>query len=236
MIRCQLLAIGFGNETAAGDTQQRVVRFVIVGGRKIRFVGGDNRNPLAICQIDQSGLNAAFLVEAMTLQFDVEPIAEQAGQPVAARGRKRDMIAMNGERDWPFRTARERDQVVGRILQPFELDVRRLMGRRFEKRPGIDPHQAAISALASRQQHNPRWSRGKRVAGVGILIAEIDRNLAANYGLNAITGQLVRKFQRPEHIVGIGQGQRRLAIGLRQFSQLLDLDRSLQQRIGRMDV
>jgi len=47
---------------------------------------------------------------------------------------------------------------------------------------------------------------------------------------------LSEKLQRPEHVVGIGQRQRRLAIRLGEFAELLDFDRALQQRIGRMDV
>ena len=110
------------------------------------------------------------------------------------------------------------------------------MDRRFQERPRVQPHQAAIAALARRQQHDPRRRRGQRIARVGVLVAEIDRELAADDRLDAIAGQLVGEFQRPEHVVGVGQRQRRLAVRLGEFRQLLDLDRSLQQRIGGMDV
>ena len=66
--------------------------FVIVSGRKIRLVGRDQRQSLGIGEIDQAGLDAALLLDAVALQFDVEPVAEQARQPVAARRRKRRMI------------------------------------------------------------------------------------------------------------------------------------------------
>jgi len=117
-------------------------------------------------------------------------------------------------------------------MQPLELDVRGLMDRRFEERPRIQPHQAAIAAFARRQQHDPGRPRGKRIARVRVLIAEIDRKLAADDGLDAVAGHLVGKFQRPEHVVGVGQRQRRLAVRLGQFAELLDLHRPLQQRIG----
>ncbi len=90
--------------------------------------------------------------------------------------------------------------------------------------------------LPRRQQHDPRRSRRQRIAGVRILVAEIDRQLAADDGLDAVARELVRKLQRPEHVVGVGQRQRRLAVRLGQFGQFLDLDRPLQQRIGRMNV
>ncbi len=110
------------------------------------------------------------------------------------------------------------------------------MGRRLQKRPRIEPHQAAIAALARGEQHDPRWRSGKSIARIGVLVAEIDRKLAADDRLYAVAGHLVGEFQRPEHVVGVGQRQSRLVVRFRQFAELLDLDRSLQQRIGGMDV
>ena len=114
--------------------------------------------------------------------------------------------------------------------------MRGLMDRRFQKRPRVQPHQAAVAALPRRQQHDSRRRRGQRVARVRILVAEIDREFAADDRLDAVARHLVGEFQRPEHVVGVGQRQRRLAVGLRQFAELGDLDRALQQRIGRMNV
>ena len=88
MIRRELVAVGFGDEPAAGNAQQRVVGFVIVGGGEIRLVGRDQRQPLGIGEIDQAGLGAAFPFNAVTLQFEIEPVAEQARQPLAARRRE----------------------------------------------------------------------------------------------------------------------------------------------------
>ena len=128
---------------------------------------------------------------------------------------------MQRQRDRAFRAAGQRDQILGVAFQPFELDVRRLMDRRFQERPRVQPHQAAIAALARRQQHDSRRRRGQRVARVGILVAEIDREFAADDRLDAVAGHLVGEFQRPEHVVGVGQRQRRLAVGLGQFAELV---------------
>ena len=232
----ELLAIGLGDQPAAGDAEQRIMGLVVVRGREIRLVGRDQRQALGIGEIDQPGLDAAFLFDAVALQFDIEAVAEQARQPVAARRRQRRMIGGDRQRNRPVRAAGQRDQILGVALQPFELDVRGLMNRRFQERAGVQPHQAAIAALARRQQHDPRRRRRQRIARVGVLVAEIDRELAADDRLDAVAGHLVGEFQRPEHVVGVGQRQRRLAVGLRQFAELADLDRPLQQRIGRMDV
>ena len=77
MIRGQLLAIGFGDQPAAGDAQQRVVGFVILGGGEMRLVGRHQRQALGIGEIDQPGFDAALLLDAVALQLDVEPVAEQ---------------------------------------------------------------------------------------------------------------------------------------------------------------
>src|SRR6185437_6273468 len=74
------------------------------------------------------------------------------------------------------------------------------------------------------------------VAGVGILIAKINRKLAADDRLDSVTRHLVGEFQGSEHVVGVGQRQGGLAVGLGQLAELGDLDRSLQQRISGMDV
>ena len=152
----ELLAIGFGDQLAAGDAQQRVVGFVIVIRREIRLVGRDQRQSLGIGEIDQAGFDAAFLVDAMALQFDIETIAEQAGQPVATVARKRRVIGMQRQRDRAVGAAGQRDQILGIAFQPFELDMRGLMHRRFQKRPRVQPHQAAVAALPRRQQYDSR--------------------------------------------------------------------------------
>ena len=70
----------------------------------------------------------------------------------------------------------------------------------------------------------------------GFLVAEIDAERAADDRLDAVAGQLVGELERAEHVVGIGQRKRRLAVGLGQLRQPADGHRAFQQRIGRMDV
>ena len=232
----ELIAVGLGDQPPAGDAQQRVVRFVVVIAGEVRLVGRDQRQSLGISEIDQAGFRAALPVDAVSLQFDIEAVAEQARQPIATRRGQRRMIAMERQRNRSVRAAGQRDQIFGISLEPFELDMRGLMNRRLQERPRVQPHQAAIAALARGQQHDSRRRRRKRVARVGVLVAKIDRELAADDRLDAIARHLVGEFQRPEHVVGVGQRQRRLAVGFRKLAELGDLDRTLQQRIGRMNV
>ena len=116
VIRRQLLAIGFGDQASAGDAEQRVMGFVIVGGGEMRLVGRNQRQALGVGEIDQPGLGAALLLDAVALQFDIEPVAEQACQPVAARRRQRRMVGIDRQRDRPLRAAGQRDQILGVVL------------------------------------------------------------------------------------------------------------------------
>ena len=81
------MAIGLGDQPPAGDAQQRIVRLVIVIAREIRLVGRNQRQAFGVGEIDQAAFDAALLVDAVALQFDIEAVAEQIGQPIAARGR-----------------------------------------------------------------------------------------------------------------------------------------------------
>ena len=79
-------------------------------------------------------------------------------------------------------------------------------------------------------------SAGMAVARVLLLVAEIDRERAADDRLDAGAGHLLGEFQRPEHVVGVGERQRRLVVGLGQLGQLGDGQRAFQQRIGGVHV
>ena len=116
--------------------------------------------------------------------------------------------------------AGERNEAVGLALEPGELDMRRLVRRAFEEGAGVEPHQAAVAGLARGQEHDAlaRRCRGDATMAAGVvLVAEIDRERAADDRLHAIAGELLREFERTEHVVGVGQRQRRLVVGLGEF-------------------
>jgi len=161
---------------------------------------------------------------------------EQARQALAANACEVGVAGAQRQRNRPVRAARQGNQVLGIVLQPVELDMRGLMNRCFQEGARIEPHQAAIAALTRGEQHDARGRRCVRIARVRILIAEIDGDLAADDGLDAIARHFVGEFQCTEHVVGVGQRQCRLAVCLGEFAELGDLDRALQQRIGGVNV
>ena len=67
-------------------------------------------------------------------------------------------------------------------------------------------------------------------------VGEIDRHLRADDRLHAALGELLRKFERAEQVVRVGDRQRRHGVGLGELGQRLDGQRALAQRIGAVHV
>ena len=53
----------------------------------------------------------------------------------------------------------------------------------------------------------------------GLLIAKIERERAADNRLDAVARRLLGEFERTEHVVGVGQRKRRLAVVFCQFGE-----------------
>ena len=113
--------------------------------------------------------------------------------------------------------------------------MRALVRRIFEIGARRQPHQAAIAVLARGEQHDARPDIATDRPAV-FLVAEIDAERAADDRLDAGARHLLGEFQRTEHVVGVGQRQRRLAVLFGKLGKARDGQRALEQRIGRMDV
>ena len=235
MIGRELRTIGFGDQPSAGDADQRIVRFVVVRGRKQRLVGRHQRQTLGEGEVDQPAFGAPLDLKAVPLQFDIEAIAEQLRQPVAARRRNGRLIAADRHGNRPRRPAGQRNQPVGLAFEPAKLDMRRLMGRRLEEGARVEPHQAAVPLLPRGQQDEAR-RLGQDGPRARFHVDEIHRQRTADDRLDAVARDLFGKLQRPEHVVAVGQRQRRLVVLLGELGKLADGDRAMQQRIGRADV
>ena len=172
----------------------------------------------------------------MALQLDVEPVAEDRGEPRATRRRKLDLAARDREVERAARPAGQRDQAFVQTGKHRELHMRGLARRRVEEGARGQPHQVAVAVLARGEQHDAR--KLDRLAAVTrrFLVAEIDRKRAADDRLDAAAGKLVGEFERAEHVVGVGQREGRLAVGLRELREARDRQRAFEQRIGRVHV
>jgi len=90
---------------------------------------------------------------AVALQFDIEAVAEQRLQLLAARLRERVLAARNGAIERAAGPAGERDQPAGLALEPGQLEMRPFLLRRIQIGARAQPHQAAIARFAAGQEH-----------------------------------------------------------------------------------
>ena len=68
------------------------------------------------------------------------------------------------------------------------------------------------------------------------MVAKVDAERATDDRLDARGRHLLGKFERAEHVVGVGQRQRRLPVLLGKFRQPRDGQRPFEQRVRRMHM
>ena len=67
-------------------------------------------------------------------------------------------------------------------------------------------------------------------------VAEVDGKRAADDRLDAGRSELFGEFQHTEHVVGVGQRESRLLVGLGKIGQARQRNSAFQQRIVRVHV
>ena len=201
------------------------------GGLELHVVGGDQRDVMGIGEADQTRLRRRLRHEAVTLKLNVKSVAEHPphlGQRrVALRGASGGEQRITGT----VGPAGQRDQTLGMSLHHRPRNVRRLGGINVEKGRRGQFAQVAIAGLVLSQQNDgrdPRPAFGAHAADAG------HRQGAADDGLDAgLLGQ-DRKLQSAKQVGAVGQTHRRHAGLGRDLADGVDLDRALQERIGRL--
>ena len=223
MLRRQAAAVGGADHRSFGDAQQRVLRLVVGGGGEIGLVGGDQRQAPLIGELEQRRLDATLAVEPVTLQFDVEPAVEQRREALQPRFRQFRQAERQRPIDRPGRSARQRNQALA-FGERGEADVRLVAVGRVEPDARCEPHQGAIALLVlgdERQRRARDFCLGE-AGGGGRGVAEVDGDLRADDRLHPGFRQLLRKLQRSEQVIGVGDRQRRHRIGFGELGQRLD--------------
>src|SRR5436305_580313 len=88
MLRGELAPLGLGNDPSLGDADQGIVRLEILAPAVERLIGGDEREPLGIGEIEQRRFDLLFFGHAVPLQLDIESVAEQRREAPATRRRE----------------------------------------------------------------------------------------------------------------------------------------------------
>ncbi len=214
------------------------MRLVVGAGGEIGLVGRDQRQAEAVCEVDQRRLDNHLGFEPVALQFDIEPIAESR---------------------WPTarcapRRGRPCDGSSGRSIAPLGPPVSairpsapiRASNGMCASSPSFGSSQreetsrisVSVAGLGLGEEHDRRAGDAElgEARGGGGRIAEIDRDLRADDRLHADLGELFRKLQRAEQVVGVGDRQRRHGVGLGELCERLDRERALAQREGAVEV
>ncbi len=235
MLRRELAAFTVGEQFALGNTKQGVVRFVVIARSEERFVGCDQRDTARVGEFNENVFSRSFRGHAVALQFYVEPIAEQALQLVAACDSERALTGDDRNVERTVGAARERDQSIRRALEPGKLDMGAFMLLGLEISARRQPHEAPVTVLAGGQQDKVRPPFPGHTVAV-LLIAEVDAQRAADNRLNTRARHFLGKLERAEHVIGIGESERRLAVLFGELGQPRNGQRAFEQGVGRMHV
>ena len=239
VFRSEMAALSLREQPALGDAEKRVMRLVVVGAREERLVRGDQRDAARIGLIDECAFGRALRRRFVALQLDIEPAVEQPAQGGESGREQRHLSREDRPVERAVRPAGERNQAFGRVVEPSELHMRRFSRGGFQEGARDQAQEIAVSLLARGQQHETGQSKARIVRPLPrplIVIGKVDSERAADDRLDSGARELLGKFQRAEHIVGVGERERRLPVGFRQFGKARDRQRALQQRIGRMHV
>ena len=216
VVRRQPAAVVLGDHRAFGDRDQRVMRVEVVArrGRRPRWW-----RPAA----DRAGRrDRSSPPRARGHSRPAARARHRAGRrtgpsaPAAALRRARGWSLFSARADRPARPAGQADDAVGKSVEDLQRQMHGRAGRRFEIGAADQPDQIARS--------RPRWRQSAPAGKAPVPAAARSRaslprarrkrevELAADDRLDAFLDRLLRKFQRAEQIVGVGDGDRRRRI------------------------
>ena len=219
------------------------MRLVVVGAGEVGFVGGDNRYPERVGKLQELRLDVVLALEAVALDLHVEAVAEGRGEPLQPLLGERLLALPQRAVDGPVGTAGERDQPLGVGRERANRSVHRIGRGGIQMRPAHELHHVGVAGLARRKQRDrpvPRAPLRRHASGLldrlRLALREIDVQSHADDRLDAGLRELVGELERAEEVVGIGQAQRRQLVRRGELGELRDRQRTLEQRVRRMDL
>ena len=212
------------------------MRLVIGALAEEGLVRGDERERVAVGEVDQLGLDRPILVEAVALDLDIEPVSEGHLEEAQPRLRK---VAPAGDADCgverPARPAGERDQSAAMLRERRRRDPRRVAQRHVEIGPARERHEVGIALRALGEEHDV-GDRVRRTTGARVDLLELHRELHPGHRLDAHAGELLGEFERAEEVVGVGERERRLPVGRGELGEIADLQGAFEERVGRVHM
>ena len=233
MVRVKASPLRLGHDHALGDAEQRIMGLVHRGIGEEGLVGGDQRQPVLIGEIDERRLGARFSIDTQTGDFHEQAIVERLGK---FEQRFLGVVVTAIEQraaDRAVGTCGQGDQ-SRRTLHHFG---QRHRGRRAafggEMSLAHQPDQIGPTLVVLGQQDQLIGFGVDRLAAADVVAAFADNaDLAADDRLHADRGHLVGEFESAEQIAGVGDRHRRHLVLDAKFGEVGNLDRPFKERIG----
>ena len=144
----------FDDVATTGDAQQCVVGLVVGGRSKVDFVGRDDRQVAGVGEVQEVRLGLGFLAQAVALQLDIEPVAEDVMEAGEAGLRPVELAIADRSVDRSAGAAGQRDQPLGVGGQTIDPHVGRLGVLGIEEALARQLHQVGEPDLGHRQQRH----------------------------------------------------------------------------------
>ena len=204
MLRAQPPPVVDRDIASLGDADQRVMRLEILCAREIGLVGGDDGKVEIVGKTEKRWLDAALLRQAVALQLDIEPVAENGVKRREPAASKLRIAVSEREVDHPFRSAGQRDQALGvggkignrgdhlTALGSGEIGV------------GRELHQIGVAgSVLGKKRDAPIGAGAAQLAARAhvLLGGEGERQSKPDDRLDANFGEALREFERTEQIV-----------------------------------
>ena len=215
MLGRETAAILFRQLAPGADTDKNVMRHLHVAALEPAVIRGHKRQPGRKRGIKEYRLGTLLGSKTMTLQLDIDTagkrgrqggktFGDKAGLVIRRRFGDKAVLAAAGQQDHPLARSRQRLKRNYRIVTTLDR----------QQRLGIQPAQRRIAGLGLRQQHD---------LATAAIIAK--QTFKADDRLHTSAHHGLREFQRPEHVVGVGNGRGRLRITRGKGRQLFQAKR-----------
>ena len=202
-------------DLAFGDAHARFMRFVVIGPGELHRMGGDHRKVQPRGQLHRRRNVRLVVTPVGALQLQIEPVREERGQVQRDVGRARFVALHQRLADRASLRARQRDQAVRQLGQPFgpadRLIFHRIAG------PGARQQLAKIEVPLPvlHQKHHARKLRR-------VLAQPLHHHFGAKHRLDSAAARFLVELDAAEQVAQVGDGQRRLAIGRGRLDGFVD--------------
>ena len=149
------------------QSQQSIMRLIVVGLGKKRFIGGHKRQSLRIGQIQQKRFYPLLVRQTMTLQLDIETVTKGVFEFEQAGKRQITLPLCQGAVDRPFGATCEANQPFGLAQQISDQDMRPFPMRGEQIGPRSQFHQTGITRITGGQQDKRRPDLGQSIQTTG---------------------------------------------------------------------